>query len=142
MANIDVVQLRNQLKIDEGTILHAYRDSRGFLTIGSGILIDEREGGGITNGENDFLLDNRITKAINDMDDRIPWIVTKSDGVQRAVANMVYNMGIEKVLRFKEMLAALKADNYKEAAAQALDSPWATEVGDRATRIAALLSAG
>ena len=140
---MDMVQLRADIKLDEGTVLHAYQDDLGYWTIGSGILIDKREGGGITEGENDFLLDNRLTKTINDLDDNIPWIATKSDGVQRAVINMAYNMGVPRLLGFRDMLAAIKSDDYAEAARQAQNSKWDHEVSkDRVERIVSLLSAG
>ena len=144
MASIDMVQLRTDLKRDEGTVLHAYQDSLGYWTIGSGILIDERKGGGITDGENDFLLDNRITKTINELDDNIPWLGTKSDGVQRALVNMAYEMGVDGILKFHEMLAAIKDDNYEEAAQQAQNSLWAQQLNDdgRVQRIMSLLKAG
>ena len=43
-----IENLTDQLRRDEGCVLHAYPDHLGFLTLGIGRLIDRRKGGGIT----------------------------------------------------------------------------------------------
>ena len=141
MSDIDVTQLRADLKRDEGTVLHCYKDSKGLDTIGTGILIDAR-GGGISEYEADFLLDNRITRLIGNMDAKLPWLLTKSDGVQRALANMAFNLGLSGLLEFKDMLAKIQSGDYVGASEAALDSAWAKQVGDRALRIASLIKMG
>jgi lysozyme len=52
---------------------------------------------------------------------------------------MAYNMGVKGLLKFTDMLTALYEHRYDDAAAAALDSVWARQVGDRATRIANLI---
>ncbi len=45
--------ITQQLRRDEGEVLHAYQDSLGYWTIGIGVLIDKRKGGGITKAESE-----------------------------------------------------------------------------------------
>lgn len=137
-----MLQLRADIKNDEGIVLHAYTDTLGFLTIGSGILIDERKGGGIKASENDFIIDTRLSQLLNDMDLKLPWLISKSDGIQRALCNMAWQMGLIGLLKFEGMLSSIKNGDYPAAAKQALDSLWAKETPQRAARIAALISKG
>lgn len=134
MPNINMSQLIEDVKVDEGTILHAYVDNRGYTTIGSGILIDQR-GGGITDAENEMLLENRLNITISNLDLKLPWIVTKSDNIQRQITNMAYQLGVSGVLQFQNMLSYLKADNFSAAADAALDSAWAKQTPNRAQRV-------
>lgn len=134
--------LIDQLVRDEGEILHAYPDSLGFTTIGSGILIDQRKGGGITHEENLFLLNNRAEKARAAVRTMIP-VSLGLDEVRRAVLeNMAYNMGIDHLLAFHKMLAAIDDGDWATAAGEGLNSTWATQVGDRAKRLMQQLESG
>ena len=65
-----------------------------------------------------------------------------SDGRQRALANMAFNLGMPTLQRFSRMLRALEAGEYEAAAREALDSRWARQVGARAERIAELFREG
>jgi len=77
------------------------------------------------------------------LDDDIQWHATHlplawplfnslSDARKCVLMDMSYNLGLQGLLEFKEMLAALEAGNYDEAADQMLNSLWAKQVGDRA----------
>ena len=56
------MDLKSQLLREEGAESCAYQDSLGFWTIGVGRLIDSRKGGGLSNEEIDFLLENDIKR--------------------------------------------------------------------------------
>lgn len=142
MPNIDMQKLRADIKLDEGTVLHAYQDSLGFWTIGSGILIDARKGGGISDYENDMLLDSRLTRILGNLDAKLPWILSKSDGVQRALGNMCYQLGVSGLLEFKNMVQLIKDGKYSQAADEALNSMWAKQTPNRAKRISDLIRKG
>jgi lysozyme len=134
--------LIDQLVRDEGEILHAYQDQEGWWTIGSGILIDVRKGGGITHAENLYLLGNRVANAEAQVRTQIPWSINL-DPVRRGVLeNMAYNEGIVHLLGFKKMLAAMQVSDWPGAAAEGMNSLWAKEVGDRAHRLMAQLESG
>ena len=53
--------------------------------------------------------------------------------------NMAYQMGVPGLLRFKKMLSALEAGDWKTAEKEALDSLWARQTPRRAREVASLL---
>jgi lysozyme len=55
---------------------------------------------------------------------------------------MAFNLGLGRLRKFRKCLAALEAGDYDEAAAEALNSAWAAQVGARAQRIAAMIREG
>ena len=136
---MDRFKLAKALKQDEGFMPHAYKDSLGYTTIGYGRLIDKQLGGGITEDEADFLLENDIMRVEDALDKEFPWWRKCPENVQRAMANMCFNLGIKKFKGFKNTLALLKAGNYQAAADNAMQSLWAKQVGDRAKRVTDLM---
>ena len=126
------------LKRDERFVSHAYLDSEGYWTIGYGRLIDKRLGGGITETEAETLLDHDLRDTRTDLDHALPWWRGLPQPWQRGLVNMAFNLGLPRLRGFKKMLAALEAGDGEQAAAEALDSKWARQVGERAQRIAAL----
>ena len=61
---------------------------------------------------------------------------------QGALLDMAYELGVEGLLGFHDMLAALARGDWAGAHAAALKSKWATEVPGRAIVIAAALRKG
>ncbi|QBZ71748.1 hypothetical protein [Pseudomonas phage KP1] len=143
MMKRKVSSLEDQLRLDEGEVLHAYTDSKGYLTIGIGVLIDKRKGGGITKEESTYLFHNRMTAKNRELMARFPWMA-KLDEVRRAVfLNMAFQMGVEGVAGFKNALKAASVGNYTQAAVEMLDSKWAREDSpERAERLATQMSSG
>lgn len=138
-GNFDRSQLLADLRRDEGCRLQAYRDSEGWLTIGFGRLIDAGAGGGISMAEAELLLANDVDKFIGELDRRLSWWRDLPAPAQLALANMAFNLGLTRLLKFKKMLAALRAGDFTAAAAEALNSKWAGQVGaGRSGRIADL----
>lgn len=134
--------LRDQLKRDEGVVLHAYQDSLGFWTIGSGILIDARRGGGIAEAENDYLLDNRISAKTAELFRAIPWMA-QVDSVRRgAFLNMAFNLGVSGLQGFHATLAAAQSGDWTTCAAHMRDSLWHKQTGVRAERLAKQIETG
>lgn len=136
---MDRFTLLKDLKKDEGFIPHAYKDSEGYWTIGYGTLIDERLGGGITEDEADYLLENRIIRVENDLDREMQWWRKSPEKVQLALANMCFQLGIKRLKGFKNTLNLLKQGKYEEAADNALDSLWAKQTPNRAKRVTDLI---
>lgn len=132
-------ELLADLERDEGFVPHAYQDSLGFWTIGFGTLIDERRGGGISREFAHMLLERGAVRRWNDLCREKPFLVMLPEHVQRAVANMAYQLGVGGVLGFKNMLAALERFDFHTASREALASKWATQTPPRAERVAALM---
>lgn len=133
------MNLIEQLKRDEGIRLKPYQDSVGKTTIGIGRNLDDV---GISEVEAEFMLQNDIRKAENELAEHLPW--TKDmDEVRRAVlVNMAFNMGIHGLLGFKNTLALIQQMSYTDASVQMLQSKWAEQVGPRAHRLALQLETG
>lgn len=138
---MDIIALKDDLIRDEGFRSAAYRDTLGYWTIGVGRLIDERRGGGITQEEARYLLGNDIARITSELDRRLPWWNGLPEPKQRALCNMAFQMGVNGLLGFRKMLAALKAGEWEKAATEALDSSWAWQTPERAERIATVLRA-
>lgn len=133
------ITLEELIERHEGFVPHAYQDSEGYWTVGIGIMIDERRGGGLSYGEAQFLLRNRLMRTKDELDQNIPWWRRLSHARRMALTDMAYNMGVPTLMKFKNMLAALENGEYTKARREALNSKWAKQVGPRAHTIARML---
>lgn len=120
---------------DEGFRSQVYKCSVGRSTIGYGRNVEDV---GITEEEARHMLDNDIARVERELDRMYPWWIKCPETVRRGLVNMCFNVGISRLGSFKKMLACLQAGDYVGAAREAVDSKWAVQVGDRATRIAKL----
>ena len=89
-------ELYKQLKRDEGEVLHVYKDSLGYYTIGVGILVDKRKGGGLRPEESEFIFQNRMRLVREELTQRIPWMTKLDEARQGVLLNMAYQMGDRK----------------------------------------------
>lgn len=137
MSNDDSARLlEQQLRRDEGEKLYAYRDHLGYLTIGVGRLIDKRKGGGISKEESAILLTNDIRHKTSELVERLPWVMRLSPARRGVLINMAFQMGVEGLLGFKNTLQMIKEGRYEEASRGMLNSLWAQQTPERATRLA------
>lgn len=125
-------QLVKSVKEGEGLRLKPYRCTAGKLSVGYGRNLDDV---GITESEADYLLLNDLDRAEKDAQ-KLPGYDKCSQIRRDVLIEMVFNLGLPRVLGFRKMLAAISNGDYKEAAAQMLDSKWHTDVGNRADRLA------
>lgn len=132
-------KLKAQLEVDEGRKKRVYTDTVGKLTAGVGRNISDRD---FMNDEIDLMLENDIDLIVGQLDKHLPWWCEMNDARQNVLANMTFNLGISRLLGFKNTLAAMKAGRYDAAAKGMLDSLWARQVGDRAKRLAAVMRTG
>lgn len=133
------VLLRSELKRDEGERLKPYMCTAGKITIGIGRNLDDT---GISKEESDFLFKNDIDRVENEVKSLFRDFDAMTDARQRALINMMFNLGMSRFLGFKKMIFAIKSGDWNEAASQALDSKWARQVGERSERIANMLRQG
>lgn len=135
-------KLTRQLRRDEGEVLHAYQDHLGYWTIGVGILIDKRKGGGITSEESAYLLNNRIDERQAAIVKRLPWTSTLDEARFGVLVNMSFQMGVEGLLGFKNTLAMVRDGKYEEASKGMLNSLWAKQTPERAKRLSEQMRTG
>lgn len=135
-------RLHMDLQKDEGLRLKAYRCTSGVLTIGYGHTDGVKSKDVITKEQADAFLAADIENAINDA--RIVCkCFDKLDGPRKTViANMSFNLGLERLSLFQRTLAAVCSGKYQDAALHMMQSKWATQVKQRAVRLAKRMSTG
>ncbi len=136
------MDLKSQLLREEGAESCAYQDNLGYWTIGVGRLIDSRKGGGLSNDEINYLLDNDIKTKTREVLLALPWMPRLSEPRQAVLIGMAFQMGIGGLLKFKRMLSAVEDGQYFEAAAQMVESTWARQTPARAHRMALQMETG
>jgi lysozyme len=125
------------IKNCEGLDLHTYVDTNGHVTVGWGRNLEN----GIRLDEAELMFQNDLKQTIGELEP-LAWFSTQPQGVKNALINMNFNLGITKLLEFKDMISALEKKDYTTAAQAALNSVWAKEVHERATDIAVMIRAG
>lgn len=131
------------LRVDEGTVLHAYQDHLGFWTIGTGRLIDHRRGGGISPAENDYLLTNDIEGRAAVLDVQYPWFSTLDPVRQSAFVNLAFNLGVDGLAMFKNTLAAAARGDWPGVERGLRNSKWFRQVQpSRSSRIIRMVTEG
>jgi lysozyme len=145
-------QVFDDLMRDEGLRLTAYQDTRGNWTIGYGHT-PAVEGERWTVNEAIDTLHEDVAKAVRDLDAKLPWWRTLSDVRQDVMAELAFNMGVgvapcpehpegTGLQEFVNALHAMQTGNWSMASAGLLASRWASQVGARATRLAAMMKTG
>jgi lysozyme len=136
------VNILEQLRRDEGVVLHAYADSLGYLTIGCGRLIDVRRGGGISADEADMLLRNDVARVESALDARLLWWRTLNPARQGVLVSMAFQLGVAGLLGFRTTLRLVEGRHWDAAATQMLRSKWASQTPARAGRLATQMRTG
>ncbi len=139
---MDIDQLRETLKVDEGVKNEIYLDHLGLPTCGIGHLITEDDpehglevGTQIDDERVNELFDQDVQVTLgecrllyNDFDD-LP------EEAQQIIANMMFNMGRPRLSRFHKMKQAVDGRDWIEAGNQMMDSRWYKQVTTRADRL-------
>ena len=132
-----------QLRGDEAVRQFAYDDATGKtltkgmtlvgnLTIGVGRNLSAN---GISGTEIDMLCANNVQEVIDELHSRLPWFDSLDSVRQGVLINMAFNMGVPDLMEWGTFLGLVKAGQYAAAAQDMAKTPWASEVGDRATRL-------
>lgn len=116
--------LQERLIREESWENHLYKDSKGIWTIGVGFNIEEH---GLPDDVIQLLLDRTCTSAANEAATLVSNWRRISQMRQSVLTAMVFQMGINRVRQFKNMLAAIEGFDFDAAADEMLDSKWARE---------------
>jgi lysozyme len=138
-----------ELILEEDTVLRVYDDATGepvvpgyrligHPTIGTGRALDIH---GISAAESSFLLNNDMAEIEATLS-QYQWWTTLSAVRQFVIVSMAFNMGINGLLAFPHMIAALFHRDYAAAATEMLASRWATQVPARSRRLADIMHTG
>jgi lysozyme len=116
-----------------------YKDSVGKLTIGFGRNLTDR---GLSEDEAQYLLSNDIHEVINDLQNNYHWFNQLDSVRQEVVINMAFNLGFTGFSKFKTTIKRIAEGNYESAAANMLNSKWASQVHGRADELAEMMRTG
>tara|TARA_R100000656_G_C3907707_1_gene120174 strand:- start:233 stop:637 length:405 start_codon:yes stop_codon:yes gene_type:complete len=128
-----VESLKEQLIRHEGLRLTVYDCPAGYKTIGVGRNIEHK---GITESEALYLLDNDIGYFTEQLEDNLIGFQELPEDKKAVLVNMAFNLGVNGLLKFKNMLAAITEERWEDASAEMLNSRWADQVGNRAIELA------
>jgi lysozyme len=140
----------------EGLRLVAYKDTVGKLTVGYGFNLDAgdarsicnvlkldyeaiRNGAAITEAQADAILDLQLGMVNAQAKTLFPNFQAMPADVQSVVQDLIFNMGLAGFSKFKNTIAALRANDYQQAAQGLTDSLWFHQTGSRAVEDVALL---
>lgn len=143
--------IRKMLIQDEGMELLPYFDccgkffrkcecsNQGKLTIGVGRNIEDI---GISENEAVGLHLNDIRRVSSQIEKSFPWFEMLNTPRRMVIVSMVFNLGLEGVNGFRKMIQAIESGDFESAGNQMLDSLWASQVKDRAQRLAQIMKTG
>lgn len=136
---------------EEGLRTHIYRDSKGYWTIGIGHLVSTDKtlsaeaaaklcGSPWTEQHCKVVFREDMERHVQEAEARWPWVANLPELQWRGFCQMVFQMGCERVSKFRNTLAALQSKNWPLAEQEALDSDWHRhDTPARAVRVAARL---
>jgi len=140
---MDIERLKKQVIANEGVRKTAYKDTLNNWTIGVGHLIKLPD--------EEYLLDKELTDLEVDqifvtdlnqaIDDARKFIDADSipDEAFEVVVDMAFNLGLPKLLKFKNFQQALKDKDFVKASEEMLDSRWAKQLPNRSKRLAEIM---
>tara|TARA_R100000963_G_C4633645_1_gene98157 strand:+ start:373 stop:828 length:456 start_codon:yes stop_codon:yes gene_type:complete len=139
---MDIDKLREELTFDEGCINKVYLDHLDYPTFGIGHLVlktdaeyDKNVGTSVSEERIKECFEKDIENVFNDLDRSIPWWKDLPEDLTRVMANMCFNLGVTRLLKFKKFLTAIESKDWDTAAVEMMDSRWAVQVGPRAIRL-------
>ena len=138
--------LKEQIKRHEGEVLEVYKDSLGYLTFGVGHLIreddfefGEPEGTAVSQERVDAVYDIDFDKHVNETyhvcEEHNIDFMELPENIQHVLVNMCFNLGANRLGKFRNMLKACSESNWKEMAVQMEDSKWFGQVGRRSVEL-------
>ena len=135
MLMYPIDKIAEALKFEEGYSAHCYICPAGKHSVGYGRNIDEAGGIGISEDEADYLLRNDIERTIEECQ-RWAWFDALDPPRQSVLVQLAFQLGSPRLSGFNLMLSALSRQDYETAADELLDSRFATQVPERANRLA------
>ena len=142
---MNIEQCKSEIKRHEGEVLEIYEDSLGYKTLGVGHLCQPSD------PEYDWEVGTEVSQEVVDMyyeDDfnkhlgeAVHVFGTEEafynlpENIQHVLVNMCFNLGGTRLSKFKNMLDACRAHDWKRMAAEMEDSRWFKQVGRRSREL-------
>ena len=139
---MNIEQLRDTLKIDEGCVNSVYLDHLNLKTVGIGHLLTEWDeeydkpvGTPVSEERVNELFDKDVQITIEECEQLFGNFQDLPEEVQQILANMMFNLGRPRLSKFRRLCKAVAERDWQECAAQMHDSKWRTQVPKRAERL-------
>ena len=134
-------KLQEQIMFSEGVKYEIYNDHLGYKTFGVGHLVRA------TDPENEMAVGTKVSKmrvaecfeadlyvAINDME-KFTEGMEIDDNIKECVTEMVFQLGLPRLNKFKKFKQALLDGDIETAQAEMKDSLWYRQTTNRAERL-------
>ena len=146
MKNEVLDQIKEDLVRHEGYVTEIYLCSEGYPTFGIGHMVTEDDmeytwpvGTPVTDERILQVFHQDCLNAVADAEALVNDIHSHPDDVIRVLVNMAFNLGRRRLGRFKKMLAAVEARDYKTASQEMIDSRWYNQVGRRSVELVEIM---
>ena len=138
--------MKEQIKRHEGEVLEVYEDSLGYLTLGVGHLIQKSDpeygqpaGTPVSQEVVDMYyaddFDKHVEETIHVCENNNIVFDALPESIQHVLVNMCFNLGANRLGKFRNMLYAVSVSNWEEMANQMEDSRWFGQVGRRSVEL-------
>ena len=139
---MDIEQLRRELDEDEGCVYEIYLDHLGYPTFGIGHLVTKRDrehGWSVGTDVDEYrvheVFEEDVQTVLSDCKKLYHNFYDLPEEVQLIIANMMFNMGLTRLSKFKGMKRGIDDCDWQAAADEMVDSRWYRQVTNRAERL-------
>jgi lysozyme len=139
---MNLEKLQEELEIDEGCKYEIYLDHLGYPTFGVGHLVLESDpeygwevGTSVDTHRVDKAFEYDVQSVLTDCEKLYVQWEHLPEEAQLIVANMMFNMGLTRLSKFKGMKRGVDARDWNQAADEMVDSRWYSQVTNRANRL-------
>jgi lysozyme len=129
-------KLKNLLIKHEQLKQFPYVDKTGHLTIGIGRNLTTR---GVSVSESLYLCDDDILYFTDKLNQFVSFFNLLSDNRKTVLVDICFNVGVNGLLNFKNMLSALENSDFDKAAEEILDSKAAQQCPERYQQLAQIM---
>jgi lysozyme len=146
--NLYSESLKEQLIRHEGYRTQIYKCTAKANTVGIGFNIDANkrifdmivdDPKNISSEEIEMLFQYSLQIAIDDAYKILPNMDSYPEQVYKVLVDMSFNLGYNRLSKFKNFIHALKQRNYASAIVEMKDSIWYDQVGDRSKYLESLM---
>lgn len=140
---MDEAKLHHEISRDEGVMHTVYLDHLSLKTCGIGHLciegkdpeFDQPVGTPVSKERVAELFQDDMRSVLLDCERLYSNFYDLPEDAQHVVANMMFNLGLPRLRKFKNMKKAVDAGDYQQAALEMCDSKWYSQVKNRADRL-------
>ena len=138
----DYTELMNRIKKHEGFVNKIYKDSLGKATIGFGHLVTKHdkfeEAKEYSKEELEYVFKDDFNNALAHANSLMDGLNLHQE-TKNVIVEMVFQLGVGGVGKFKKMWEALRHQDYNKASKEMLDSRWAKQTPGRAEELSAIV---